>query len=151
MISVVYEGVDNDGEEETLKVEYKPETNRKDGYKGQTELKFSEVIQPRGTISDENSSTPEVSEKNAEDSQEQWSVFDEAAPGASSSQELENTPIDIFLLPVANVSMDGSGIDDEFFEDSRDTKKSSEQLNLEIIPFLTRSQKLQLDGKSNSA
>jgi hypothetical protein len=141
LISVVYEVVDNDGEEEALKVEYKSETNKKDGYKGQTPLKLSEVIQPRGTISEEISSNPEVSEKNVEYSQEEPRVFDETAPGTSSSQELGNSPIDIFLMPVANVSMDGSGIDDEFFEDSRDTKKSSEQLNLETIPFLTRSQK----------
>jgi hypothetical protein len=150
MISLVYEGVDNDGEEEPLKAEYESETNKKEGYKGQTPMKISEVIQPRETISEENSSTPEVSKKNVEDSQEQSNVFDETASGTSSSQELENTPIDIFLMPVANVSMDGSGIDDDFFEDSRDTKNSSEQLNLEIIPFLTRSRKLQLDGKSNS-
>lgn len=142
--------MDNDGEEETLKVEYESEPNKEDGYKGQTPLKISEVVQPRGTISDENNFTPEVSKKNVEDSQEQPNVFDETAPGADNSQELENTPIDIFLMPVANVSTHGSGIDDEFFEDSRDTKRSSEQLNLDIIPFFRRSQKLQLDGKSNS-
>ncbi|XP_023702241.1 uncharacterized protein LOC111861696 isoform X2 [Cryptotermes secundus] len=146
----IYEGVDNDGEEETLKVEYESEPNKEDGYKGQTPLKISEVVQPRGTISDENNFTPEVSKENVEDSQEQPNVFDETAPSADNSQELENTPIDIFLMPVANVSTRGSGIDDEFFEDSRDTKRSSEQLNLDIIPFFRRSQKLQLDGKSNS-
>jgi hypothetical protein len=126
IISVVYEGVDNDEEEETLEVEYKSEKNKMDGYKGQTPLKISEVIQPRGTISNENNSTPEVADKNAEDSQEQRSVLDETAPGTYSSQELENSPIDIFLMPVANFSMDASGADDEFFEDSRDTMKSRE-------------------------
>jgi hypothetical protein len=131
--------VDNDGQEETLKAEYNLETNAKDGYRGQKPFKLSEVVQPRGTISDENSSNPEVSEKNVEDSQEEPSVFDETAPGTSTSQELGNSPINIFLMPVANDSMDGSGTDDEFFEDSRDTKKSSERLKLETIPFLTRS------------
>jgi hypothetical protein len=116
--------VDNDEEEETL--EYKSETNKKDGYKGQTPFKISEVIEPRGTTFDENSSKPEVAEENVHDSQEDPHLFDETAAGTSISQELENSPIDIFLMPVANVSMDASGIVDEFFEDSRGTKRSSE-------------------------
>jgi hypothetical protein len=140
MSAVYEEGVDNDEEDETLKVQRKSETNKKDGYKGQTPLKLSELIQPRETISDENSSTHVVSEGDAEEFQEQPSVFDETAPATGSSQHLENSPFDIFLIPVANVSMVGSGIDEEFSEDVRDTKKSSEQLNLQTIPFLTRSQ-----------
>jgi hypothetical protein len=141
MFSAVYEeDVDND-EQETLKVEDKPQANKKDGYKGQTPFTISEVIEPRGTISYENSSAQQVSRENEEEWQEQRSVSDETARGTQSSEQMGNLPlpIDILLMPVANISMDASS-DDEFFEDSRGTK-GSEQLNLEAIPFLTRSQK----------
>jgi hypothetical protein len=122
--SVVYEeDVDND-EQEALKVEDESEVNKKDGYKGKTPLKISEVIEPRETISDENSSTHEVSRDNVEESQEQ-SVSDGTARGTSSFPQLGNlpSPIDIFLMPVANVSMDDSS-DDELFEDGRVTRRA---------------------------
>jgi hypothetical protein len=140
MFSAVYEEDMDMDQQETLKVEDNSEANKKSGYKGQSPLKLSEVIEPRGTSSDENSSTQQVSRENVEESQEQSSVFDWTARGTQSSEQLGNSPpIDIFLMPVANLSMDVSS-DDQFFEDSRDTDKGIEQLNLETIPFLTRSQ-----------
>jgi hypothetical protein len=163
LVSIVYEeeAVDNDEEEEALKVEYKSETNKKDNYNEQIPWRLPEVIhkqdsnkviQAGGVISVERNSGSEVLDQEVAHSQEGLTAF-ETAPGTGSSQPLRNhgtekypyTPLDILLVPGSNTSVDVSGIDYEFSEDSnnensRDTKIGSEQPSTDTTPFLKTSE-----------
>jgi hypothetical protein len=160
-VSVVYEEELNNDEGKAIKVEYESETNKGDDYKQQTPWKLAKVIhkqdsinviQPRGVISGESSSVPEVLEEEVAHSQDGSTVF-EIAPGAGSSKPLRNygvqkdpyTPLDVHLVPVTNASMDVSGIDYEFSEDSSDEnnqerKGGSEKPSLETTQFIVRSE-----------
>jgi hypothetical protein len=128
-IFVVYEGdVDNNEEEEALRIAEESETNTEGSYKQHTQSKVSDVLPTQGVISGGNRGSKVLGQ--VENSQRRPTALDiassTASPKSLRNQQGSYSPLDILLIPGTNTPMNTSEIHNKFTEDSinenRDTQ-----------------------------
>jgi exosome complex RNA-binding protein Csl4 len=112
--------MDNNEEEEALRIEDESVTNREGRYKQHTESKVSDVMPTQGVISGGKRGSEVLGQ--VENSQRRLTALDiasdTASPKSLRNQEGSYTPLDILLIPGTNTPTNSSGIHNKFPEDS---------------------------------
>jgi hypothetical protein len=120
--------MDNNEEEEALRIEEESEKNREGRYKQHTQSKVSEVMPTQGVISGGNRGSEVLQQ--VENSQRRPKALDIASgtaiPNSLRNQEGSYTPLDILLIPGTNTPMNTSGIHNKFPENSTNKNRDAQ-------------------------
>jgi hypothetical protein len=115
--------MDNNEEEEALRIEAESEKNTEGHYKLDTQSNVSDVMPTQGVISGGNRESEVL--RQVENSQRRPTALDIASstgsPKSLRNQEASYTPLDILLIPGTNTS----GIHNKFPEDSTNENRDT--------------------------
>ena len=120
--------MDNNEEEDNLRIEEESETNAEGRYKQHTQSKVSDVVPTQGVISGGNRGSEVLGQ--VENSQRRptslYITSGTASPNSLRNQQGSYTPLDILLIPGTNRPTNTSGIHNKFPEDSTNENRETQ-------------------------